>query len=137
MLQVDECDGKIVNRLLSFLVCRSNAGEKEERAMGIKKTEAVGVEPVYNPGRDFRLACVFMRIEVKAMGPAGGNQGAGVSHIATSLNTSFPCPVTGTLGVIGLSGRAHQGGDVTSWQKELVPKSGRDFVLWRVTCVAT
>ena len=43
------------------------------------------------------------RIEVA--GPAGGNQGAGVFSSSTpSLNGVTPPPVSGALGVIGLSG---------------------------------
>ena len=48
----------------------------------------------------------FKQFLLGLAGPAGGNQGAGVSHIATSLNTPYPCPVTRALGLNGLSGRA-------------------------------
>jgi len=42
-------------------------------------------------------------------GPAEGNQGAaGLSSWPSSLINSPPPPVTGALGVIGLSGRAGQ-----------------------------
>ncbi len=43
-------------------------------------------------------------------GPVGGNQGAGENPLRLGLNDSSSPPVTGALGVIGLSGRALQGG---------------------------
>jgi len=33
--------------------------------------EAIELEPVCNPARDCRLACVFMEVELIARGPAG------------------------------------------------------------------
>jgi len=44
----------------------------------------------------------------RKIGPVGGNQGAGVFLLITaSLIKVRTPPVTGTLGIIGLSGRAH------------------------------
>ncbi len=43
------------------------------------------------------------------VGPAGGNQGAGgVGKPPASLNVSGSPPVSGALGVIGLSSRVHR-----------------------------
>ena len=47
-------------------------------------------------------------VQSRKLGPAGGNQGAGVFLIITSLIKVRTPPVAGALGVIGLSGRAHQ-----------------------------
>ena len=76
---------------------------------GKREAEPVRFEPVCNPGRDCSLAFVFNGAIIYGRDPVGGNQrakGVGVP-LPVSLHSGSSPPVSGALGLLGHSGRAH------------------------------